>query len=487
MARDIPRILEPYGALLDEGTLDRLIAVLDDPLPAALRVNPLKIEPAEAARLWRQWYGWELQPVPFCPAGWQLAEPSELLSRTVEHQMGLYYIQDAASMLPVELFDFAPGAAPLVLDMAASPGGKTTHLIGRLGDQGLVVANDSNTQRLPALQANLGRWGATGAAVTNHPGERFGAWLPEAFDAVLLDAPCSGEALRTGEKRKSRLISSHERNTLQQRQIKLLESAAQALRPGGQLVYATCSLAPEEDEAVLDALLRRYPGQLELEAAPPRLAISAPGLAGAGGQDYHPAMARALRLWPHLYDTAGFFAARLRKRDSIPAQQAAQGAPAPHRPLDKAGFKPLAAAEQGQIETALRDEFGFDLAAFLGRQGLELWKSGKLVQGLPARWLARFGELPFAAAGLPIGKLSRQGFQPAHELVSRCFAEFPGGRLRIDDGHIAAWLARRDLPRQAAPAGLDARLVLLEDSRGRFLGRAGVTDQALENLLPRWQ
>lgn len=486
MAREIPRILEPYGALLDAGTLERLIAVIDDPLPAAFRVNPLKIDPAEAAARWRQQYGWELQAVPFCPAGWQLAEPSELLSRTVEHQMGLYYIQDAASMLPVELFDFKAGDAPLVLDMAASPGGKTTHLIGRLGDRGLVVANDSNTQRLPALQANLGRWGATGAAVTNHPGERFGAWLPEAFDAVLLDAPCSGEALRTGEKRKSRLISSHERTTLQQRQIKLLESAAQALRPGGQLVYATCSLAPEEDEAVLDALLRRYPGQLALEAAPARLALSAPGLAAAGGRDYHPAMARALRLWPHLYDTAGFFAALLVKRDSLPAQPAE----APRRPLDKAGYKPLAAAEQAQIEAALRDDFGFDLRAFLERQGLELWKNGKLVHGLPTRWLARFGELPFAAAGLPIGKLGRQGFQPGHELVSRCFAEFAGGRLAIDDGHIPAWLARRDLPRQAAGgqgAGLTGRLALLTDRQGRFLGRANVTAEALENLLPRWQ
>ena len=83
MAREIPRMLEPYGALLDERALERLIAVIDDPLPAALRVNPLKTDPAEAARLWRQQYGWELHAVPFCPTGWQLAEPSELLSRTV--------------------------------------------------------------------------------------------------------------------------------------------------------------------------------------------------------------------------------------------------------------------------------------------------------------------------------------------------------------------------------------------------------------------
>jgi len=179
--------------------------------------------------------------------------------------------------------------------------------------------------------------GSFSAALTSYPGERYGEWFPDTFDRVLLDAPCSGESLRTAERRKTRFVSQTERLQLQRRQIKLLESAIRAVKPGGQVVYSTCTLAPEEDEAVLDALLDRHPQQIALESVERLLPVPAPGLTNDGNQVFHSDVSKAVRLWPQLYDTSGFFAALIRKRDTITSEPAAP----PERSLKRAGFAAL--------------------------------------------------------------------------------------------------------------------------------------------------
>ena len=206
--------------------------------------------------------------------------------------------------------------------MAASPGGKTTHLAAKIDDRGVILANDSSSGRIAALRSNLQTWGSFSTALTSYPGERYGEWFPDTFDQVLLDAPCSGESLRTAERRKTRFVSQTERLQLQRRQIKLLESALQAVKPGGQVVYSTCTLAPEEDEAVLDALLDRYPQQIAIESVDRLLPTPAPGLTHDGHHAFHPDVSKAVRLWPQLYDTSGFFAALIRKRDVIAGEPA---------------------------------------------------------------------------------------------------------------------------------------------------------------------
>ena len=160
-------------------------------------------------------------------------------------------------MLPPELFDYDSVEPELVLDLAASPGGKTTHLVDKLGDRGLVIANDASRSRIQALRLALERWGAINIAVTCQPGELFGAWYPGVFDKVLIDAPCSMEGLRTAESHPMRPVTGRERESLSSRQVRLLTGALKAVRVGGQVVYSTCTLAPEEDEAVLLAIKQR--------------------------------------------------------------------------------------------------------------------------------------------------------------------------------------------------------------------------------------
>ena len=473
--------LENYQRLLSADQFDQLQQSIARPLAPALRVNTLKIDLEEAHRSWPPEYGWQIQAVPFCEAGWQVSGNAQSLSRTIEHHTGFYYIQDAASMLPVELFDYTPNEWPLVLDMAASPGGKTTHLASKINDRGLIVANDSSAGRIAGLRSNLHVWGAMSTALTSYPGERFGEWWPEVFDKVLLDAPCSGESLRTAERRKTRFVSAKERLQLQQRQIKLLLSAFHAVKPGGQVVYATCTLAPEEDEAVIDALLKTYPQQVTIEALDRILPRPAPALTRDGEREFDPRVSNAARLWPHLYDTAGFFAALIRKSGSV----ASESSSPPERSLAAAGFAAMTLQPQSEVRKVLKEEYGFDLAPALEQQRLELWQRERSVYALPERLLRQFADFPCIAIGMLIGEWINESFVPSHELIARFSTQFTGRRWTLTDQQVAQWLAGLDLRNVGALPYPTGNVILLEDDRHRYLGRGKVLPDRLRNLLPK--
>jgi 16S rRNA (cytosine1407-C5)-methyltransferase len=468
-----------YQRLLSADQLDRLQQACARPLPNALRVNTLKIDLAAARAQWPIEYGWAVRPVPFCATGWQIENDPGNLSRTIEHRTGFYYLQDAASMLPAEMFDYSI-EFPLILDLAASPGGKTTHLAAKIDDCGVILANDSSSGRLAALRSNLQTWGAFSTALTSYPGERYGEWFPDTFDQVLLDAPCSGESLRTAERRKTRFVSQTERLQLQRRQIKLLESALRAVKPGGQVVYSTCTLAPEEDEAVLDALLDRYPQQIALEAVDRILPVPAPGLTHDGDRVFRPDVSKAVRLWPQLYDTSGFFAALIRKRDTITGESSSS----PERSLARAGFAALDKTQQRALVAAVRDEYGFDLNAVLERQHLALLQRGAAIYAVPDQLLTHFADFACIAVGMLLGEWVADRFVPSHELIARFSTQFIQRRFTLSPAQVKVWwnggdLRGVDLP---YPAG---SIVLMEDEKRRYLGRGKVLRDRVRNLLPR--
>jgi len=475
----IHQSLERYRHLLSSSEFEQLTNAVERPLPPALRINTLKISLEEARRTWPAWYGWNVQPVPFCPTGWQITDGGEELSRTLEHRMGFYYIQDAASMLPAEMFRFE-SPQPLILDMAASPGGKTTHLCCKINDNGLIIANDTSQARIGALRSNLQDWGAIGVAITNFPGERFGGWFPETFDMALLDAPCSGESLRTAERRKTRPVSSKERQQLHQRQVRLLTSALQAVKPGGQVTYATCTLAPEEDEAVVDAVLKMFPHQATVEDAGRVLPIPAPGLTSDGSRSFDPQLRRAVRLWPHLCDTSGFFAALIRKADSIEAAPQERL----RRTLAQSGLEEVPRAEWARVASQLEQDYGFDLQALAEARMLTVWRRGKSVYAIPQQFLARFDDVPCSAVGMLIGELAEE-FVPSHEFVSRFFGQFSGRRMKLNEKHVEKWLAGYDLRDAYETPYPFGAVVFLEDGRGRYLGRGKVLRERIRNMLPK--
>jgi len=261
--------------------------------PAAFRLNPLRAE--EALERLRA-SGATVAPSRLAPEAWRVEGAVPLLRELSE--AGAVYMQDEASQLVAHVLGARPGER--VLDACAAPGSKTTHLAALAGDGARVVAGDLHAHRLRVVAASAARQGLRSVRPVLLDAERALPFGDAAFDRVLVDAPCTGTGtLRHNPEIRWRLRPS-DINELSARQLRILREAARVLRPGGRLVYSTCSVEREENEEVVAALLRERPDFKQIEAAP------APGhtLLPSG----------AARTWPHRDDADGFFVAALERK-----------------------------------------------------------------------------------------------------------------------------------------------------------------------------
>lgn len=295
-----------------------------------IRLNPQRGEPEALERI----LPWELQPVPWCPEG-RWMDPSEpdveaeleetSLGAHPYHMAGVYYVQDPSAMAAAELLDARPGE--WVLDLAASPGSKATHIASRMRGEGVFVANEVSRRRTTVLAMNLERMGITNALVTNAYPERLSEVWPGLFDAMLVDAPCSGEGMFS---RDPRALSDWSLKTVRgfaAKQRAILDQAAPLVRAGGRILYGTCTFSPEENEGVIAAFLEEHP-DFELAKLPalPGMAPGHPEWVGA------PEVLRYTgRFWPHTGPGHGHYYALLRRKgeppDDLPAQWTGQEMP----------------------------------------------------------------------------------------------------------------------------------------------------------------
>jgi 16S rRNA (cytosine1407-C5)-methyltransferase len=474
-------MLELSRKLLDPLEYSLLLEELQKPLLPAIRINRLKSDPSTLIKKLSEENNWKIQPVPYCSTGWFIESGEVSISQCVEHRLGYYYIQDAASMLPVELFDFNTDEPPLILDMAASPGGKTTHLIDRSLDQGLVIANDSSADRITALRLVLQTWGAMNVAVTHFPGEYFGVWFPGTFDRVLLDAPCSMQNLRSTENRPVRSITPGERDRLAKRQVSLLESAIKAVKVGGQVVYSTCTLSPQEDEAVLDDLINKYGSAIQIEESGSHLITPAPGLLTDGERIFNPEVQRSVRLFPHRYHTSGFFAALITKRENISVERQ----DSPDRPFTRTRLKALDTREKDNLLGFFNGTYGFDLKAVLETMQLSLFRREDSIYALPNKWLNLFEHVPFQSLGLLLCENFSESYIPSHELVTRFGLDFQKGYVVLSENQVPGWLHGEDIHTSILGEYSPGEVVSVRDYRGSQLGRGKVLTGRLKNLLPR--
>jgi NOL1/NOP2/sun family putative RNA methylase len=298
------KFIERYQTLMPD--FDAFMQAMTRPLRTCLRVNTLKAEPE---RILTRLKDLELEPLPWYEHGFRLKYPLSLGNR-LEHFLGLFYVQEAASMLPP--LALAPQPHEFILDVAAAPGSKTTQIAQMMGNTGLIVANDNNRKRIRGLTGNIDRSGTLNAAVTCQPGQVFGKFLPGYFDRVLLDAPCSSEGTIRKSTSALDLWSESMIDRLARTQIGLLVAAWRALKPGGVLVYSTCTFAPEEDEGVLDYFFNRTPDARSEAVTLPGLKTR-PALESWRQQQFHSQVRNALRIMPQDNDTEGFFLCRIRK------------------------------------------------------------------------------------------------------------------------------------------------------------------------------
>ena len=277
--------------------------------PKAIRVNTLKGSRARMEEKLRNWQV-DFRPLSFNKDGLTLNNDHLPLSHTLEFFTGAFQYQGMSSQIPPLVLQPKPGER--VLDMAAAPGSKSTQLAALMNNEGMLVVNDAVRSRLQSLNANLQKAGALNHIITYLPAERFGNLFPNYFDKILLDAPCTALGTLCNSKEVASWWSLEKLKKLSLVQNALMIAAYKALKPGGELVYSTCSIAPEENEMIVQNALDKY----NLEILPIKNISGIDFLAGLSSyhrQIFHPHMPQTLRVAPHIHQMEGFYIARLRK------------------------------------------------------------------------------------------------------------------------------------------------------------------------------
>ena len=400
-----------------------------------LRVNTLKLSPGELAEL----VPGNLEPVPWADNGFYYdgTLDGEVLrpSKHPAYYAGLYYLQEPSAMTPAAMLPVVPGDR--VLDLCAAPGGKSTELASKLKGRGMLVSNDISYSRARALLKNLELAGAANICVTSEAPEKLAGVWPEFFDKILVDAPCSGEGMfrRDEDMVKDWNEKGPEYYVPIQRQI--LSQAAAMLRPGGYMLYSTCTFSVEEDEENVAYVLEEFPQMqlccLDLDKVP--------GACGGFG------LSGCMRLFPHRLKGEGHFLALMRKKGG-----------------DDGGKKILPPMDPGTAGKRVRAvEKEKELDAFLRQSGTE-WDYGRIVIHQDNAYYLPEGlawnlPLRFLRTGLFLGELKKGRFEPSQALAMSMKAgqfpntvSFPGGDSRVlrylkgetislegDEGPVKGW------------------------------------------------
>ena len=400
-----------------------------------LRVNTLKLSPGELAEL----VPWNLEPVPWADNGFYYdgTLDGEVLrpSKHPAYYAGLYYLQEPSAMTPAAMLPVVPGDR--VLDLCAAPGGKSTELASKLKGRGMLVSNDISYSRARALLKNLELAGAANICVTSEAPEKLAGVWPEFFDKILVDAPCSGEGMfrRDEDMVKDWNEKGPEYYVPIQRQI--LSQAAAMLRPGGYMLYSTCTFSVEEDEENVAYVLEEFPQMqlccLDLDKVP--------GACGGFG------LSGCMRLFPHRLKGEGHFLALMRKKGGE------DGGKEILPPMDPgtAGKRVRAVEKEKELDAFLRQSGAeWDYERIVIHQDNAYYLPEGLAWNLPLRFLR---------TGLFLGELKKGRFEPSQALAMSMKAgqfpntvSFPGGDSRVlrylkgetislegDEGPVKGW------------------------------------------------
>jgi len=303
--------LERLRKIIPPQKWDEVANTFTEAKPTTFRVNTLKARPEEV-REKLEHQGFHLEkvswyPVAFILRGGRLRE----LQETEIYQKGGIYVQSLSSMLPPLVLNPQPGER--ILDLTAAPGSKTTQMACLMKGEGEIVANDNSQIRFFKLKANVKLQDASNVKLSLKHGELFGRDLPESFDRILLDAPCSAEGrFLVGEPASYKYWKPAKIKEMARKQKNLLISAFRALKPGGTLVYSTCTFAPEENEGVLEWFLEKTDGQVTFEKITLAISNQMSGLSRWEGKDFPPAVRQSIRIIPTPL-MESFYVVRIRK------------------------------------------------------------------------------------------------------------------------------------------------------------------------------
>ena len=457
------------------------------PEPTVLRVRTGRIRPVELEeRLSAR--GFRLRRLEGLPPFFQVEDGPYPVSLTMEHWMGFVYVQQASTGVAAPAL--GPGPGERVLDLCAAPGGKTTHIAELMQDRGCLVASEISESRIRALLGNVYRLGHPNILVVAGDGRRF----PEGplFDRVLVDAPCSGEGTL---RRRGGQAPNQSRSFLgfvTRAQRALLEKAVRLTRPGGIVLYVTCTFAPEENEAIVSDALERLPVEIDpLDLPFPH----ARGLPSFEGDRYDARVEGAARIYPHHLDSGGLFLAKLRRLDGEVEVGDLEGGwspvpsvfPGEDRFRD-GGAAPGADATRHFEATAEHIRRGLDEVCERFSIGRDLGNVGWTMRGGRA-WLHTVGEWPLEAwregswRPISIGLRALEFDSRGRPRPTNDFLRWVGADTGMVD--LTADEVRALLRREAIATGVERRGPIALGHRGDVLGRGAVTGDGLKSEIPK--
>lgn len=423
------------------------------PRAQGIRLNPAKITPELREQLIQEW---QLVPVSWCSEGYYYQEPVRP-GKHPYHTGGLYYIQEPSAMSAVELLDPQPGET--VLDMAAAPGGKTTHIAAKLGGHGLLISNEIHPARAKVLAENVERMGLANVIVTSSTPEGLSARFAGSFDRIMLDAPCSGEGMFRKDPDAVRDWNPGLVEMCASRQQDILHEVHRLLKPGGTLAYSTCTFNRTENEGMMDWLVSEYP-DMEL--------------------------LRTERVWPHLERGEGHFVAVLHKRSDEPSQSRKDRERHIRPTKAKKHESRMGSRELEHAWRAYQDWAAEALKDFTLGPGRPLL-FGEALYYLPDGAGIRLHDaemkgLKLPRPGLHLGEAKKGRFEPAHALALALLPEQAAQHclLSASSEQVQAYLKgetlNTDLPLQGW---------VLVSADGIPLGWAKASGGQLKNRLPK--
>lgn len=301
---ELPKLFEDNMIALLGDEYEDYKACLDKPMHHGIRINTMKISVEDFLKI----NPFHLKPVPWCSNGFYYDEQLDKPSKHPYYYAGLYYIQEPSAMTPASVIPVEKGDR--VLDICAAPGGKSTELASKLDGTGVLVSNDISASRAKALLKNLEVFGVSNSLIISEAPYKLAERFPGYFDKILIDAPCSGEGMF---RKSNSMITAWENNGNQlfsDLQVSILKEVVKMLKPGGKILYSTCTFAPLENEKSVEYLLslddtlsicdfKKYNGFDD----------GHPEWSNTGNQD----LIKCARLWPHRIDGEGHFVALVEK------------------------------------------------------------------------------------------------------------------------------------------------------------------------------
>lgn len=445
---------EEYDSFIESYERDRV---------QGLRVNPLKISPEEFLEI----SPFPLKKIPWAEEGYYYRK-EDRPGKHPFHEAGLYYIQEPSAMAVTEALDPRPGEK--ILDLCAAPGGKTTHIAGRMKGRGFLLSNEIHPARVRILSQNVERFGIGNAVVSNEDSGSLAKHFPEFFDRIAVDAPCSGEGMFRKDETARAEWSPRHVEACAARQEEILSNAARMLKPGGRLVYSTCTFSPEENEQAIETFLLSHPDfsvqevEKKIECSPGRPEWSRTRLDD---------LKKTFRIWPHKTEGEGHYLAVLKKAGSGLKEK---------KPLSPVYMRDKSVQKELKV---FLNELLKEPEQLLCRKEYILF--GEQLYLIPPE-MPDFKGMKILRPGLHLGTVKKNRFEPSHGLALflkkgevKQWAEFPA-----DGPEIVKYLKGETIFKElASDSCLDKKGWILVTVNGFPAGFAKLTGDILKNHYPK--